>query len=192
MLTDMNLLPLQKQKEILARYRVRLAALCVVSLSVLALTALVLMVPAYVVVSNKEALAEAQIARAGRGYGEASSTQDLREIAKSIREKVSVLAPERSPSPSASAVIEDFLAHRTAGISVTALFFDMTASGATLSARGVAHDRQTLADFVDGVKSDPLFRTVELPASSFVQKANIDFVVTLHVASTTPLQNTRP
>ncbi|MHB8652106.1 MAG: hypothetical protein ACYC8S_03140 [Minisyncoccota bacterium] len=182
----MNLLPPQQQREFQTRYRVRLAAVSSLALALLAAIALVLLVPAYIVASNKESFAQAQLAQAQRG-GEGTTTpvQDLKEVTKNIHEKLSVLAPAHPALPQASSVIEEFLARRSGGISITALFFDTGASGEVLSVRGVAHDRQTLADFAGAVKQDALFRSVELPAGSFVQKSDIDFVVTVRIASTT-------
>lgn len=178
----MNLLPQKEQKHVLVNYRMRLTVVAIGALSVLALTAGVLLLPAYVIATNKVTLAQAQLDQASQNGGSGIGAEDPKETVRKIQATLAIVAPTDNKKVP-SQIITDLLGRITPGISLKDIFFNVVLDGGNLTIHGVAQDRKALAAFGESLRTNPLFASTDIPPSSFVKKSNIDFTIIIKLPS---------
>lgn len=160
----------------------RLAVAVIGALAILALVSGVLLLPAYIIATNKVTLAQAQLDQAAQKGGSGIGAEDPKEAVRRIEAMLATLEPadgKKVPSQ----VITELLGRITSGVSVKDIFFTVAPEGGNLTVHGTAQDRKTLAAFGESLRADPLFASAEIPPSSFVKKTNIDFSITMDLSA---------
>lgn len=107
--------------------------------------------------------------------------KNIRESVSEVNKKIALLEAKDPRTVLLSEAIEKIIARAGEGIRVTAFFFDKTfsASGEVLAVSGIARDRRTLLAFVDEVRLEESFMSVDLPVSNFVRSADIPFSISV-------------
>lgn len=179
-----NLIPPDAKARIRIEYRVRAAALWLFGLAAVAIIFGVALLPAQVLITTQS-----------KGY---SNTEEADTVGAS--EKVSAAQLLSSANEEARLVLENaslptFLpisdlvsaAASAHGVSVTGYEFARSAAAiAPVRVAGVAPTRTALAAFRDALLSDPRVSQIELPISNFAKNRDIEFSLSLTLASTTP------
>ncbi|OHA20900.1 MAG: hypothetical protein A2849_01980 [Candidatus Taylorbacteria bacterium RIFCSPHIGHO2_01_FULL_51_15] len=169
-----NLLPKAEKIAIRREYRVRLVIIILWSLFVTCSIASILLLPSYLLSSQKEEAAEKRfetlLANAQRTSGEDPSA--LLSDAKSRLELLS----HKAPDVFLHDVVVQTASLKTERISLTGISFsDAGEKGRQIGVTGVAKDRSALLTYVKALEHSGLFKSVEVPISNFAKDVDIDF-----------------
>ncbi len=168
-----NLLP-QKEQDIVTReYKRRLLAFSFLLLSSLAFTAILALIPSYVLLSQKAAAAEkidSALSSAVTALGKDSAAENLRQAGAEI----SLLARDPALLP-AHELINAVIRDKTGNIVITGIRVESGSLGRTITVLGKAADRNALVALADALKSDKSFSAVNVPMSNFTAASNLDF-----------------
>ena len=164
-----NLLPLEykKNQRKALLFRVSFVALTIFSLVVAASS--ILLLPLYL-----SATAQLNLYKTSQSF---SDTETSSRTITDTNNKISIFALEESDSQF-SAVLTLLDEITPSGISITDMTLATSDSGkksTQLELRGNASTRESLVKFVDALKAQKSFESVELPISGLVKDSNIDF-----------------
>lgn len=184
-----NILDIKEKKKILTEYRVRLAVVFVFMLSFLVVASLVLLVSSYLLAVSKYNSTEKQLATIQEKYSDGRKGKDVTAQISEVNSQVALFlkndaAGTELPPPKAIASV---LSAKSATIKISGIMYDATVSQGRIVLTGVARDRESMAVFVETLKSNPLFTNVTLPISSYVKSENIDFSVVVEFRSKAPV-----
>ena len=174
----LNILPTTEKKKILTEYRLRLASMAFFAVAALILVSLVLLVPSYILAVTKFNSISSQITLQESkqdltGQGKVIDVQ-VREVNKKINLFLLGRGVYRLSPPD---IIAKIIAMRGSTIKIQGFDYDAAGGQERLAISGVAADRDSLAQFVDVLKKDPTFTSIELPVSSYVKSTNISFSI---------------
>lgn len=176
----LNLLPIQQKKKFLIEYRIRFTTVVVFVVAALILANLALLTPSYLLaVSKYESistdLAAKQAKQAVGGQGKGIDVQ-VRDINKKIDLFLNGGSINRVPPAD---VVLRIIGIKSASIKIQGFSYEASGQQERIVVAGVAGDRDGLAQFVEALKKDPMFYSVDLPVSSYVKSTNIDFSIVL-------------
>jgi hypothetical protein len=177
-----NLIPPDARRRITTEYWVRVITVWLFLLTVAAMLTGAFLLPPYMLVTSqvRSFVAEAEAAKALVANG------DVTARALIVAGDQARLLIEAERTPRFTAIIDELLQVVDEGIVVREYYFSRTASGvAPVQLGGVAATRQTLAAFRDALLAQPAVAAVDLPISSFAKDRDIEFMLTLTIASTT-------
>ena len=182
----MNLLPLIEKKKVRMEYRLRFAVVFFSALALLVFANAILLVPSYIRAFSKHSLVEQQFAAAAgspeiqkaRDLAEKDTTTKIREINKKLNLFVSEKKEESLPLIP-SEVFRKIIGLRPSAIKIFGITYDVTLERERFVVVGRSVDRESLAAFMEALKKDKVFTSVELPISSYAKSTNIDFSITL-------------
>jgi hypothetical protein len=171
-----NLLPHNEKKNIRREYRLRLMALAVLLLGVLAYLTAILFIPSFILSIYRKSLSANEVERVN------NATTDNKDLMLELAQRnnlVNTLRPdaEKITPTIAVAMISKYL---TPMVSLSDISYS-SADGKQfqMSVRGVSADREGLLLFTNGLKKEPGITKVDVPVSNFVKDANIQFTFTI-------------
>lgn len=177
-----NLLPQERRTALSRGYFLRLGVVGLVLITVLALISTVLLIPAYILLTDSARVKEARLATVTAtlsGTDEAVLAARLDAISANA-ETLSALAR----APSASAVIRALL--DIARPSVTLSGFDyrpvLGKSPGMLVVSGTSATRDALRSYQIALQGAPFVLSASLPVSAFVKDSNLAFTITVTLA----------
>jgi Tfp pilus assembly protein PilN len=169
----LNLMPQQEKKRLVLDYRLRLACVTAIFVSVLAVIASIGLFPSYINERSKRTALEKEQQRAAAQDTDAA-IQKLEAVSASnklladyIESRIALI----QSVPLASSIAERIFA--AAGASVTITAIDIIAS--TITVRGSADTRSELIAFHQRLKQDPDFKGAVLPIADIAKSVNPEF-----------------
>jgi len=179
-----NLIPPQARSQITAEYWVRVVTVWLFLLAVIAVLAGAFLLPSYVLVTSqvRSFAAQAEIAKALVAEGDGTA-RVLVVASEQARLLLEIEKTERFTT-----IIEAVKAAASNGIELNGYDFSRTTNAiAPVQVSGTAITRQAFATFRDALLEQSTIATVNLPISNFAKDRDIDFSLTLMVASSTPV-----
>lgn len=172
----LNLIPLSEKKKILTEYRLRLATVSVFAITALVFSSLILLIPSYLLAISKYNEAQNSLDELQKTTGQSGQEKDVNIQVLAVNKNVDLfLKGGSSKSLVPSLVIANILNGKGKDIKIIGFTYDVTAAQERIVITGMAANRDSLSQFIDTLKSDPSFTSVDLPISSYVKSINIDF-----------------
>lgn len=176
----LNILSTTEKKKILVEYRFRLAVVSIFAVGALVLASLVLLAPSYLLAITKYNGISAELARLEAKQGSTVQEKDINTQISSINKKIDLfLKGGVNATSSPSQMILNILNDRGNSIKIQGFTYDVSVGLGRFVIIGTAIDRDSLAQFVERLKREPTFTKVDLPISSYVKSANIDFSIVI-------------
>lgn len=174
-----NLLPKQEKKLIEREYRLRLVTISLLLFGAIGTTASIILVPSFVVSSQKEKLAMDENASLKQEI--ASRSQDnLPEILKVAGNQVKAL-DVKDRSSYVFELISDVVLSKTGKIKLFGIDVSKNEeSGKIIKISGRAIDRDSLLSFSRVLEKVSGFSKVDVPVSNFAEATNIDFFISVN------------
>lgn len=173
-----NLIPKKEKKDVLMEYRLRLGVVATLAVASLVISNLILLAPSYFLAASKYNSISAQLAAIESKQGAVVQVKDANAYIKSINKKIDIFMQKGVAVPaSPPQVILSILNIKGAEIKIQGFTYDGGVGQGRLVITGNAANRDSLAGFVEKLKSDPAFAKVDLPISSYVKSTNIDFSI---------------
>jgi hypothetical protein len=175
----LNILPTEEKKGILKEYRLRLAVVAVFAISILVVINLILLVPPYLLVISKNSSVANDLAAKQSKQAIGGQDKSIEAQIRGINKKVSVFLGSATSTPRLSPpdAILKIIDMKDPTIKILGFDYDINGQQERFAISGIAADRDGLARFVDILKRDSTFTTVDLPVSSYVKSANISFTI---------------
>lgn len=175
----LNILPKEEKKKILTEYRLRLAAVSFFAIATLTFSSLILLVPSYLLAVLKYNNAAQELA------GLETKTNIVTGQEKNVDTQITalnkkinlLLSGDTNRQLSPSQVIINILSIKGVMIKISGFTYEAIADQERVVLSGNAVNRDSLAQFVETLKKDPSFISVDLPISSYVKSTNIDFSI---------------
>lgn len=172
-----NLLPPDRQLAARREYLMRLASVACGLLTLLALALGAMMVPTYLYLSDRVALAHARLAEldaalASSGEGELSSR------VSGIKADVARLATVYA-APSSAAAMRAVLLVPSEGIALGGITFSAPSPEGRMTVTGTAATRESLRQYALALSALPFAKTADLPLSAYAKESEIPFTITL-------------
>lgn len=172
-----NLLPLHRQRMLSREYFVRLGVVVAVLLTLLTLTALLLLIPTFIFLNGNATVKMARIANVDAVLSSADEEALSTHLA-ALSHNAAALAALGSV-PSASSLIRTTLAIPRPGIILSGFVYT-PATGknqGTLSLSGTAATRTALRSYQIALQSSSFATAADLPVSAYAKDTNIDFTI---------------
>lgn len=176
----LNILAIEEKKRILTEYRFRLAVVLVFAVAAWVFSSLVLLVPSYLLAVSKYNDVAQELSTLEQKSGIAGQEKSVNEQINETNKKINLfLSANINESTSPSQAIINILTIKGVAIKISGFTYDVNAGKERMVILGTATDRDSLAQFVDTLKKDPTFLSVDLPISSYVKSTNIDFSIVI-------------
>jgi len=174
----LNILPTAEKKKIITEYRLRLASMAIFAVAALVLVSLVLLIPSYILAVSKFDNISGQISQLESKQDLTGQEKGIDAQVRDVNKKVNLFLAGRGVDRlSPPDIIARVIAMRGSTIKIQGFDYDVAGDQERLAISGVAADRDSLAQFVEVLKKDPTFTSVELPVSSYVKSVNISFSI---------------
>jgi hypothetical protein len=177
-----NLLPYQHRLRLLRDYRFRLGVVAVALLTVLTVTAGVLLIPTYVFLAGNVNAKKAHLASINRTL---SSSEDAGLSARlaALSNDARALA-SLADNQSVSQTVRSVLAASRPGITLSGLTYTPGASGkpSTIAVSGIAVTRDALRGYQLTLQTASFATRAELPVSAYAKDADIAFTIVVTLA----------
>lgn len=177
-----NLLPKTAKDSARGEYRARVGIVALSLSLVVFLSGVFLLSPSYFFSRQNARNATAHIQYEQDLLLATKGGDTRRATIDDINKKLSLLLRAFSSPLSAREVVDTVIAHKPSSVRVGGIFFLSSPGASTLTLTGVASDRNSLSTFIKSLDSDPLFSSVEIPISNFVEDKDIDFSIKLAIA----------
>jgi Tfp pilus assembly protein PilN len=171
-----NLLPEPEKKQILDEYKLRRLVVLLLFVFVVGLVAVVSIFPSYILASVKVSEVESNLLSAKNSpiFAEEAT---LTAAITGANQKLVTLLPPRGEAYVEN-ILSTVISHKNDTIRLNGFSFTRGVSGSSdLLVNGVASNRDALSSFVDTLKKDSFFTTVDLPVSNFAKDANASFSI---------------
>lgn len=173
-----NVLPVEEKHALKKEYWMRIATVSISMLSVVMILASVLLLPSYFFSSSKASVAENQL-EAFNIANPQIATHNLDTSINDINQKLIRLAGNKTTNLS-DEVIGALLSNKTPGISYSQILYSEQAPDARIvEIHGQSTTRDALYTFKSKLDATPSFANVTLPISNFIERSNINFIVTV-------------
>lgn len=172
----LNILPKEEKKKILLEYRLRLAVVSVFAVGALILSNLVLLATSYLLTVTKNNEAKNTLVTLEEGQGRAGNEKDINAQVASVNKNIALFlkpSPQGVVLPSSS--IKKILEIKGDAIKISGFTYDVGVDQERIVITGTALDRDKLAGFIEVLKREPTFTSVDLPISSYVKSTDINF-----------------
>ncbi len=178
--TMINVLPSKEKNNLRRTYWLRFASMCFSFLALSTVVAILLVLPSYFFSISKLNIATQRLEAFNIANPEIT-TADIDKTIKDINSKLALLLSEKPVSPSVSDVIlKNFVTNLPKGITVSQMLYNEDAQGKrAIKIDGTAIDRITLRNFKTSLDNNPLFASVIIPISNFIQPSNISFTISI-------------
>lgn len=172
----LNILPKKEKKKIMLEYRLRLATVATLAVATLILSSLVLLAPAYLIAMEKNKDANNTLTILQENKGDIVNEKEINAEVSSANKNISLfLKKSTSYIDSPVSFVEKILEIKGSEIKIIGFTYDASLDQERMVITGTARTREGLAGFIDELKKEPTFTSVELPISSYVKSTNIDF-----------------
>lgn len=175
-----NLLSKQAKKATTQEYYLRLVTVCMLTFSVAVIAGLAALLPAYMNVVGELKLSEnEQLARQ-------QDKQDGAELLKEIAEGKYMIAflEKDLKKEKCTELLFEALKERPEGISITGFSYNRVEKVMTLE--GVAATRDLVVPYARALEANEHFVNVPVPIANLAKNTNLDFRLSLGIASTEP------
>lgn len=174
-----NLLPNERKRALRHDYFVRLGAVAALMVTALALSAAVLLLPAYIFLTARASAEKAHLATSKStlsSSGNAAFSEQLDALSNNT-----VLLSALAGAPSVSAIIRNALAIPHLGIALSSFTYASATdkNNNTLAISGIAITRDALRNYQLALQSAPFARSADLPVSAYAKDTDIAFTVTV-------------
>lgn len=184
-----NLLPSEYKKKNRMEYLLRLVVVALFAVTSLALSNLFLLIPSYVRALSQEGTAEARLARVESGAKKDTALvpgeQDPSARLAKLNEKAELFLRAKKAgniSSTPTEGIQEIIKLKPVSLKISSIAYDKATGREKFVISGVALRRDDLAQFVETLKKNASFTKVELPISSYVKSANINFSLVIERA----------
>jgi len=175
-----NILPQEEKKKVLTEYRLRLAVVVVFAVAALVLSSCILLVPSYLLAVSKYNFAAKELATLEGKQVDGGKEKEIDTQIKAVNKKISLfLGDKKAIARTPSEAILSVLSVKNFSIKIRSVLYDVNPDREHLVFMGRAEDRDSLASFVEILKKDPSWNSVDLPIGSYVKSTNIDFTIVL-------------
>ncbi|MBI5401199.1 MAG: PilN domain-containing protein [Candidatus Yonathbacteria bacterium] len=175
-----NILTEEQKKKVLTEYRFRLGVVVVFAVATLVLASLVLLAPSYFLAVSKYNSIFAELAVLESKQGRGVQEKDVNAQIISINKKIALFLKDAADAkPTPAQTILDMLNIKGSEVKIQGLTYDASGGQERFVIAGNALNRESLAQFVKTLNQEPTFTKVDLPISSYVKSANIDFSVVI-------------
>lgn len=179
-----NLLPHERRHALSRDYFFSLGVVATIGVTVLTLVSMALLVPTYILLTERTRAKEAQLASIESVLSSTSETELAARLATLSKNTETLSALARTPS--ASVLMRSVLAVPRPGITLSGFVYT-PAEGAlagTLAISGVAALRTALRSYQFALQNESFVQGAELPVSAYAKDSNIAFTVTLTLTLT--------
>ncbi|MDE2030738.1 MAG: pilus assembly protein PilM [Patescibacteria group bacterium] len=174
----MNVLPDNEKKWLRREYWMRFASVLFYFLALSGVIATFLLFPLYFFSVSKLNIATSKL-EAFNAANPQIATQDLNKSINDINSKLNLLSSKEPSSSASDIILKDLLSNLPKGITIFQILYNETANEKELEIHGKAADRVTLRDFKSSLDNNPHIAKTDLPISSFLEKSNIDFTISI-------------
>lgn len=172
----LNILPTEEKKKVLIEYRLRLATISVFAVGSLVMASLFLLAPSYLLAVSKHNEVMNNLAALEEKDSRGGQEKDVNLQIIAVNKKIDLFLKVGTPGAlKPASVITKIMDIKGDAIRITGFTFDATADQERVVITGTALDREKLSQFIETLKKDPAFTSVDLPISSYVKSSNIDF-----------------
>lgn len=181
----LDLLPPERKRAFTRAYVVRLVTLTAWAGVVLAVVASVLLIPTYTYLLSAESTAKAHLAAAEANISTAEES-DLGKRLTALEGDAGIIVGLATSTP-ASLLVKEVLAVPRAGVVLSNFEYTPAAGGhpGTLALSGTAATRNDLRAFQLALTGSPAFTNADLPVSSYAKDADLPFMITVTLATST-------
>lgn len=174
-----NVLPKQDKRNIKKIYWARFISTLLNILSLMIILTIVLLFPSYFYSKTKESTADQKLALFNQ-ENPSNEIQSLDQMIKDINKNMLFLKEATPKYQFSENILKEILTLKTEGITYTQISYnkknvDLT----TLEIKGKAKDRTALKNFKTTLDNNPDYKKVELPISNFIEKENLDFIISI-------------
>lgn len=172
----LNIFPKIEKKKIMLEYRLRLATVAILSVATLIFSSLVLLAPAYLIAVEKNNDAKNALAILQEKDSKVVNEKDVNAEVVAVNKNIALfLKPGVTYTASPITFIEKILEMRGDTIRISGFTYDASGAEERMVITGNARTRESLARFIEDLKKEPKFASIDLPISSYVKSTNIDF-----------------
>ena len=177
-----NLLPPERVRSLARDYLLRMSVVVAVLVTILTLTATVLLVPTYVLLEDSAQAKKVRLASVEATFSSADEIAFSARLA-ALAKNAEKLA-ELSRAPSVGATMRDLLATGRAGIALSGFAYTPATdkSPRTVAVSGMAETRDALRNFQLALQKAPFARSATVPVSAYASDTDIAFTVTITLA----------
>lgn len=175
-----NLLPDSLKEVIRTDYKTRLIVVFLVMVIFIQLSALIFIVPSWVLSSykEKEIILDAEAINQSVA---SKNTEVIVSLIRSTNEKLRILDTALTYQK-LYPIINTIILSKDSSIGITDLFYTrIDEKSADITLRGVSSTREALVAFVKDLEKSTIFKSVDLPVSNLAKDKNIDFYMNLSV-----------
>jgi len=173
-----NVLPDREKNSLVKEYWVRLLIISILLFIITCLSVVVLLFPSYYLSKTKETLASNQL----DGFKSINPEINDGFVSKvnNINSKLALLSPVNSNHQMSDKVFDKLPSMIPKGITVSKIFYNERSDMIrTLEIHGQAENRDSLSSLKQILDSDPDFLSVELPISSYLERVNLSFSISI-------------
>lgn len=178
-----KLLTEEERQKVMYEYTIRRTIVMLFAFILVLVVGIIGLLPSYAL-SNARQNEVLERTRMMGSSGERRNEAELQAWLVDINRKLQALSPKLD-GEQPSDFIERLLDQRTTGLRITGFSLSRVEDKITLSASGIALDRQTLITFENRINSSGYFSEVILPISNLAKDRNIDFQIKFSPASST-------
>jgi hypothetical protein len=170
-----TLLPQEEKAVLKKEYILRVVIIFIFSLGASILVSVILLVPSYVLSSQraKDAKLQKQALEASPVFKAKS------DVVKSVTEAKSELSLVKSDDHYPTEIFKIIQGHNVNGVTIESYDFSSEAEGGSVTVTGKAQSRNVLLSFVQNLQSEKNFSKVDFPVSGLSPRSNLDFSVTV-------------
>ncbi|MBI5078210.1 MAG: hypothetical protein HZB11_02505 [Candidatus Yonathbacteria bacterium] len=176
----LNILATEEKKKILTEYRLRLAVVSVFAVAALVFSSLILLSTSYLLAVSKYNDAKTGLVALQEKDNRESQEKDVTARILAVNKNIDLfLKSDTTSTLMPSSVITKILDIKGSAVKIIGFTYDANAGQERIVVIGTALNRDSLARFVEALKKDPMFTSVDVPISSYVKSSNIDFSVVI-------------
>lgn len=174
-----NLLPIEEKKKTRAEYRFRLGIIVAFAITALSLISLALLFPVYLLTLSKYQFASEKLIKLESEQGRTEQEKEINTKIKAVNKEIDLFSKENKKSVVFSEIVMKIIETKGSTIKIQNMFYEPSPERERFVISGRADDRDSLALFIERLKKDSFFTTVDIPISSYIKSVDIDFSVIL-------------
>ena len=172
----LNILPKIEKKKIMLEYRLRLATVAVLAVTALILSNLVLLAPVYLIAVEKNSDAKNDLNILQESKSKVINEKDVNTEVLAVNKNIALfLKTGAAEAASPVTFISKILEIKGDLVRISGFTYDASGAEERMVVTGTARTRESLAKFIEALKKEPKFTSIDLPISSYVKSSNIDF-----------------
>jgi hypothetical protein len=177
-----NLITEKQKKVIYQEYLFRFIAVVLFFVSILGIFLLAYIVPYYISVAKNDLVVASQFTSAIEAENKENvGESEARIVARTFDELKSVDLYSKN-SLLASEYFNKIISHKNSNVHITRLSFNLiNKNKGQFLVNGLAKNRDSLVSFIDQLKTDTAFSSIESPISDFAKNSDITFTVNIKV-----------